>query len=344
MSFSFSRKRENKAMSVKKRITIVILLFVLMILVFLVGCNVGQYKMTVLEVFKTLFGQGDYYSNLALFEFRLPRLVLALLVGTGMGMAGVVMQNLLHNDLASPGTLGVSDGSGLFVTIYVALVKSKNSNPFILPILALCGGLLSAIIIFLLGSKRKQNLSPTRLIMTGVAMSAAYGALGTVMMYSLDRNQLEFLQRWQSGELWGTEWSYIAVLAVWVVLFGGIIYYKARTLNTINIGYDIAKGLGVNVKTEFIIFGICAVAISSASVAFGGNFFFLGLIGPHIARRLVGTNVKFLFPASAFVSAILILLADMLVMGVDIFINIPTGILVSILSVPYFIYLLIKES
>lgn len=338
------RKKKVDAISFKRKLIANIVLFIFVIIVFIIGCNVGQYKMDFITVIKTLFGFGDKYSNLVMFSFRLPRLCLALLVGAGMGMAGIVMQNLLHNDLASPGTLGVSDGSGLFVTLYVALIKSNNTNPILLPILALVGGLLSSVIIFLLSYKRKENLSPTRLILTGVAMSAFYGAIGTFLMYGLDKNQLEFLQRWQSGELWGTNWEYISVLSVWLIVFGSIIYYKSRVLNAINLGYDIAKGIGVNIKKEFIILAISAVAISSASVAFGGNFFFLGLIGPHIARKIVGTDTRFLIPSAAFISSILILVSDMLVMGVDIFVNIPTGIFVSIISVPYFIYLLIKEN
>ena len=327
----------------RRGIAINIVLVILLAVVFLIGCNVGQYKISVGEIFSTMFGGGTARSRLVLFEYRLPRLCRALLVGFGMGMSGVVMQDLLHNNLASPGTLGVSAGSGLFVTVYVAFVKSQSSNAILLPVLALAGGLVSAGIIFLLGSKRGQQMNPTRLIMTGVAVSSAYGAVSTFMMLLLDQSQLEFLQRWQAGELWGTQWRFIIVFAVWLLIFGGMTYYSARTLGVIGLGYDIARGLGVNVGRQFVYLSFCAVALSSASVAFGGNFFFLGLIGPHIARRLVGTDARLLLPASGMVAAMIVQVADSLVYGISLLANIPTGIIVSVLSVPYFLYLLMRS-
>lgn len=340
MTESLNRK---KLSPLKKGVYVNIVLTVLLLLVFLIGCNVGQYRMSIGKVLATLFGGGDRSSRLVLFEYRLPRLCLAILVGLGMGMSGVVMQDLLHNDLASPGTLGVSAGSGLFVTLYVALLKTQSGSAVLMPVLALAGGLLSAGLIFLFGTKRKQRIQPTRLIMTGVAMSSAYGAVSTFLMYILDQSQLEFLQRWQSGELWGTRWKYIVVFAIWLAVFGFLTFRQARTLNVINIGYDVARGLGVNVGRQFLFMSVCAVALSSASVAFGGNFFFLGLIGPHIARRLVGTDARVLMPASGIVAGIVVLLADMLVQGLSFLANIPTGVIVSVLSVPYFLYLLMRS-
>lgn len=318
-------------------------LLFLLIAVFLVGCNVGQYRMSVGEVLSTLFGGGTDLGRVILFEERLPRICLAVMVGLGMGMSGVVMQDLLHNDLASPGTLGVSAGSGLFVTLYVALIQGNGSSAVLMPILALFGGLLSAGLIFLFGTRRKQRLQPTRLIMTGVAMSSAYGAVSTFLMLIIDESRLEFLQRWQSGELWGTEWEYIVVFAVWLLLFGVMTYRQGRVLNVINVGYDVARGLGVNVGRQFLYLSVCAVALASASVAFGGNFFFLGLIGPHIARRLVGTDARVLMPASGIIAGIIVMLADMLVQGLEFLANIPAGIVVSVLSVPYFLYLLMRS-
>ena len=327
-----------------RRMRILFLLFLAQLVLLLLGCCLGQYAIPFPDVVKTLLGQGSARQRMVILEFRLPRLCLAILVGIGMGASGVIMQNLLHNDLASPGTLGVADGSSLFVTLYVALLSKEIDQPVLLPILALTGGLISSVIIYLLGTNRGKPISSTKLIMTGVAMGACYGAIGTFAMYVLDESQLEFIQRWQSGELWGTQWRYIAILAVWLAVFGFGAMYQAKTLNAIGLGYDLATGLGVNVKLSFLALSFLAVGMSSASVAFGGNFFFLGLIGPHIARRLVGTDTRYLLPASGFVSAVIILLADMLVQNVDFLINIPTGILISILSVPYFLYLLIRSA
>ena len=133
------------------------------------------------------------------------------------------------------------------------------------------------------------------------------------------------------------------ILAIWLLIFGAVLMWNAKTLNAINLGYDVATGLGVNVKASFTLLSFLAVGMSSAAVAFGGNFFFLGLIGPHIARRIVGTDTRFLIPAAGVTSAIIIVAANILVENVEIFINIPTGIFVSILAVPYFLYLLIRQ-
>ena len=326
----------------RARMLRILLLVVILAALGATGLCLGPYAMSLGDVASTLAGSGTPRHQMVIFDYRLPRVCLAVLVGIGMGASGVIMQNLLHNDLASPGTLGVADGSSLFVTLYVALIAKQVDQPVLLPVLALVGGLISAAIIYALGTKRKKPISSTKLVMTGIAMGACYGAIGTFAMYVLDESQLEFIQRWQAGELWGTQWPYIQILAVWLGGFGVITMLQAKTLNAINLGFDIAPGLGVNVKHAFLLLSFLAVGMSSAAVAFGGNFFFLGLIGPHIARRVVGTDARYLIPAAGVVSAAIILAADILVQNVEFLINIPTGIFVSILSVPYFLYLLMK--
>lgn len=343
---SILKEKSIKEKNRIKRIKIIILLLILFSL-FILGSLLGKYSLSLGDVFKTLFGFGSEESNKVIFQIRVPRLLLALLTGLLMGDSGVIMQNLLHNDLASPGTLGVSDGSTLFVTIYMTFMSTQSSNPFLMPILALLGGLISSGIIYLLSFKKGKKISPTRLVLTGVAISALYQAIGQFMVFIMDENKLAELQSWQAGELWAANTSrpylYILILFVWFLVFGGYALYKSRTLNAINLGYDVATGIGVATKKEFLVLSFIAVALSSAAVAFGGNFFFLGLIGPHIARRIVGHDAKYLIPTSGIVAGIMVMASNILVTDFDIFLNIPTGIFVSIISVPYFIYLLLKR-
>ncbi|MDY6062592.1 MAG: iron ABC transporter permease [Erysipelotrichaceae bacterium] len=330
-------------MLINKKAKTIVFLSILLLLLVVIGCSIGRYPLSFTEVVKTLIGQGTYRSNMVIFSLRLPKILLAIMVGIGMGISGTIMQRILHNDLASPGTLGVADGSSLFVTIYIALIAKNFNNPLLLPILAFMGGVLSAIIIFVLGTKNKKPISSIKLIMTGVAMSACYSAISIFIMYLLDETQLEFLYRWQAGDLWGSEWNYLIILGTWLSVFIVLAIYSAKILNVIGLGSEVAIGLGVKMKSTFIYLALIAIAMSSSVVAFGGNFFFLGLIGPHIAKKLIGIDALTLIPVSGIVSAIIIVAAIILVENVPIFINIPTGIIINILSVPYFLYLLIER-
>ncbi|PRX71408.1 ABC-type Fe3+-siderophore transport system permease subunit [Cohnella sp. SGD-V74] len=323
---------------------ILLLLTGLLLAIALVSMNVGKMNLTPAEVFNVLTGQGTDKQNLIVFEFRLPRMTLAILVGIGMSVAGAIMQTLLKNDLASPGTLGISSGSGLFVLLYVTLFAVKGFfAPFILPALAFAGGITAAGVIFLLAYRRGREISPTGLILTGVAVGSGYGALTLAITLKLDEKQYEFALRWQAGSLWGDDWKYISVLLPWIVAIGLYVFYKSRTLDTLNLGNNAASGLGVAIRREFIGLSLAAVALSSGSVALGGNFFFVGMISPHIARRLVGSGHRAMLPASGLVGAIIILLADTLGRTVSFGADVPTGIIITVLVAPYFLYLLSKH-
>ena len=178
--------------------------------------------------------------------------------------------------------------------------------------------------------------------MTGVALSSAYAAVGSFLTLLIDKHKLERLQRWQAGELWGTDWPYILILLLWLLVFGSLAYRKSLSLNVLQLGFDLSIGLGLEVRRAFLGLAFYAVALAAGAVSFGGNFFFLGLIGPHIARKLVGTDARLLLPAAGLVSALLVMAADSLVQNLSVLANIPTGIVISVLSVPYFLYLLIR--
>ena len=329
----------------KQGIMMLILMSILILLLIIVSINSGKMNLSVLEVFQVIIGKGTQKQNLIVFEFRLPRIILAILVGVGMGASGCIMQSLLRNDMASPGTLGISSGSGLFVLVFVLMFASKGiSSAVALPLLAFIGGLTAAALIFLLSYRKGNEISPTGLILTGVALSSGYGAITTLLTLKLDQNQMDFMQRWSAGSLWGSEWKYIMILAPWTLILLIYVIYKSRVLNALHLGNQTATGLGVAVKSEFLGLSIAAVALSSGSVALGGNFFFVGMISPHMARKLVGPNHKLLLPASCLSGAILILLADTITRTISLGTDVPTGIVITVLSTPYFLYLLSKSN
>ncbi|WP_328802616.1 iron ABC transporter permease [Paenibacillus sp. LX16] len=326
-------------------ISIILLLVVLTLLVAVLSMNVGKMNLSPLEVFKVIMGEGTSKQNLIVFDFRLPRIVLSILVGIGMGISGCIMQSLLKNDMASPGTLGISSGSGLFVLMYITLFASEGLlSPILLPGLAFAGGLTAAFLIFMFAFRRGRDISPTGLILTGVAMGSGYSALSLMLTLRLDKQQYDFALRWQAGDLWGDDWSYIMVLLPWVLIICFYVFYRSNTLNTLNLGNQTASGLGVAIKREFIGLTIAAVALASGSVALGGNFFFVGMVSPHLARKLVGPNHKLLLPTTALVGALVILIADTITRTISFGADIPTGIIITILVTPYFLYLLSKAS
>jgi ABC-type Fe3+-siderophore transport system permease subunit len=324
---------------------ILALLVFIMVAIAVISINSGKMSLSILEVLQVILGKGTDKQNLIIFEFRLPRIVLAVLVGIGMGASGCIMQSLLRNDMASPGTLGISSGSGLFVLIFVVMFASKGtSSAFVLPLLAFVGGMTAAGLIFVLSYRRGRDISPTGLILTGIALSSGYGALTTLLTLKLDQNQMDFMQRWGAGSLWGDDWRYLAVLAPWTFILILYVIYKSRILNTLHLGNETATGLGVAVKPEFLGLSIAAVALASGGVALGGNFFFVGMISPHMARKIVGPNHKFLLPASCLTGAILILFADTITRSISLGTDVPTGIVITVLSTPYFLYLLGKSN
>ncbi|MEK4881708.1 MULTISPECIES: FecCD family ABC transporter permease [Paenibacillus] len=319
-------------------------LIILLIAGAILSLNMGKVSLNPLEVFQVLLGKGPEEHNLVVYKFRLPRIVLAILVGFGMALAGAVMQALLRNDLADPGMLGISSGSGLMVLLIISTVSIQGAAiTLLLPSMAFLGGLLAAALIYVLAYRKRRMISSTRLVLTGVAINMGFSALSLFLTLKLDDQKYEFAQRWQAGYLWGDKWSYISLLAPWVLLLFAYILSNFRTLNVLVLGNEISIGLGVAVKKKFLRLAIAAVGIASGCVALGGSIFFIGLISPHVARKLVGHDYKVLLPTSALIGALLLLVADTIARTVSFKSDIPAGIIVTMLSVPYFLYLLMRS-
>jgi iron complex transport system permease protein len=334
------RKRKTAA---RNRI-VVLLLIVLLFLSFLISINTGHTRLAPADTARILFGGGTDRENLILFQFRLPRIVISVLVGAGLALSGCIIQGVAQNALADPGLLGINAGAGLMVILFVLFFGSRSFEAvFTLPFIALLGAGTAAVAVYMLSHKKGEGTEPLRLVLTGIAVQAGISSLTTVLVVKLDETQFNFVASWQAGSIWGSNWNFVLALMPWLLVVIPFILSKSRVLDILNLGDEIAGGLGVSVEKERRGLLAAAVALAASSVAVGGNISFAGLIAPHLARRLVGPGNRILIPVCAITGAALVSAADTAARVIVQPSEIPTGIMAAIIGAPYFLYLLISN-
>jgi iron complex transport system permease protein len=321
------------------------ILFLLLLFIFMISLNTGASRMSPLEVAETLVGMGTAKQELILLEFRLPRMLIAVLAGAGLALSGCIIQTISRNPLADPGLLGISTGAGVMVVLYLSLFPTGTDAPALfLPFLAFIGGALSAVLVFGLSYEKQQGLLLGRLVLTGVAVAAGLSALMTVLSLRLSRELYQFVAVWLTGSIWGATWEYVWALLPWILVLFVFVYYKACVLDVLSFGETIATGLGVSVTKEQIQLLAAAVALAAASVSISGGIGFIGLIAPHLARRLIGAHHVYVLPASALLGACLLLGADTVGRAILPPSEIHAGIVVAIVGAPYFLYVLVRST
>jgi iron complex transport system permease protein len=313
-------------------------------LAFLISMNTGIIRLSPLDVVKTLVGNGTDRQELILFDFRLPRIMISLLMGIGLAVSGCILQGLTRNALADPGILGINSGAGLTVILFVSFYPDNEAVPvFLIPFLALIGAGSTAVLIYVMAYNKRDGLTPLRLVLSGIGISAGIVSATLVLSIRLDPADYQFVSTWLAGSIWGTSWKYVLALLPWLLIWLPVSFFKARVLNILHLEENTAIGLGIQVNRERFILLFAAVALAGACVAVGGSIGFVGLIAPHLARRLVGPKHEYLLPASALTGALLVIVSDTLARSVVEQTEIPTGIVVAILGAPYFLYLLAKS-
>ena len=332
-----STKKKNKA------VVTAIILLVLLIIIFLLSLNTGLIKIDPLTVINTFLGNGSEQDELLLLEFRLPRIVIAVLIGMGLAVSGTVLQGVVKNPLADPGIIGINAGAGLAVMIFVIYFSTELGNSvFIMPIVAFIGAGITAVVIYAFSYKKDEGGSPIRLILVGVAVAAGISALMIVLTLRIDPESYSFVATWLAGSIWGTSWNFVLALLPWLVILIPFVYFKSRVLDVMNLGDATAVSLGMNLERERRWLLAAAVALAAASVSVSGAIGFVGLIAPHMTRRLVGETHKYVIPIAALIGAVLVLTADTLGRLILQPAEIPTGVVVAIIGAPYFLYLLAK--
>ncbi|MED1864125.1 iron ABC transporter permease [Fictibacillus nanhaiensis] len=316
----------------------------LLIAVFIISVATGFASLTPSELFRTIIGQGTPRENLILFEFRLPRIFVAILAGMGLAVSGAILQSITKNPLSDPGILGINAGAGLMVVVYIMFFTVETTSfLYVLPLFALFGGMVTAFVIYIMSYIKGEGVEPTRLVLVGVGLAAAlYGATLTLST-RLDMEDYSFMANWMAGRIWGDDWTFVLSLLPWILLLIPYTMFKSNVLNTLNLHENVSVGVGVNVSRERISLIMISVALASASVAVSGGIAFVGLMAPHIARSLVGPRHQVFLPVAALIGGILLLAADTIGRVVLDPSGIPAGIIVTIIGAPYFMYLLAKK-
>ncbi|GEK33773.1 FecCD family ABC transporter permease [Kurthia sibirica] len=322
--------------------------FLLLLMMMFLSINAGFIKIPFDEVIDVLFGNGTEDNILTIFDFRLPRIFMAALVGMGIAVSGAILQGITRNPLADPGVLGINAGAGLGVVLYMfflqgsAFMAQGFLSIFLMPIVALCGAFLAATVIYVLAWK-KNAVNPTRMLLVGIGINAFCGALLIVFQLKMDPMDFTKALVWLAGTIWGSNWTFVWALTPWLVVLIPLAVYKAKVLDIMTLSEASAISVGLHINRERRNFLLIAVTLAGVCVAVGGGITFLGLIAPHIVRKLIGANHKKVLPLSALFGAIILVMADMLGRVVMSPLEIPVGIVVAIIGAPYFVYLLVKN-
>ena len=299
--------------------------------------TVGSVNLSFGEIISALINDDNKMVTTIVYKMRLPRNILAVLVGANLAVSGVLLQSVMKNPLADPGITGVSTGASV-AAIIILLVAPQFTN--ILPIAAFIGGAIACMLVFLMAYK--NGLKPGRIVLAGVAINTILGGVISYLstMYS-DRIQSAML--WLNGSLATKTWADVEMLFVYSIVGIIVSLLLIRSANVLQLGDDAATNLGFNVNLTRLLISIVAVFLAATSTAVVGVISFVGLIVPHISRMLMGSDHKFTIPFSIILGSMVLLVADTLGRTIGGAVEIPVGVIMSIVGGPFFLYLLRKR-
>jgi iron complex transport system permease protein len=332
----------------RKRLFLIVGLLLLIICV-IIAAQSGPIKIPFVDVIRYIFTFDTNGTGGVIWNIRMVRIVGALFAGAGLAVAGVVMQCILRNPLASPFTLGISSAAAFgasFAIIFLGAGSSMTSivsinNPYVTTICAFLFSLLATGSILLL--TRVTRVSAETMILAGVAISVMFSAGLSFMQYIATDSQLGNIVAWTFGDMGKAAWSWNALILLVFLPVALYFFYKRWDYNALNAGEDTAKGLGVNTERERILGMVLTSVLSAVIVSFFGIIAFIGLLGPHIARMIIGSDHRYLIPLSIILGAIFLIIADGVGQVILYPSVVPVGIITSMLGGPLFIYLLIRR-
>ena len=330
----------------RRNVAIIAALVAACVLVAFAALASGASDMGLLDSAQALFGFGSSQDVMTVRSIRLPRVVCAIVAGAGLALAGAALQSVLENPLASASTVGISQGAAFGATVAILLIipsfagSSTNVGMGTIALFAFAGAMASSLIVLLFS--RLGFSSPESIILVGVALSALWAGASTIIQYFSDDLELTKVIFWQFGDLGRATWSQIGLMALLGTACAAYFFANRWNYNALQNGGHVAGGLGVDVKRTRVLGVVVASLMAAVMVSFVGLINFIGLIAPHIARRFVGDDYRFLLPASLVLGSIIMLASDLAARMVISPIILPIGAITSFLGAPLFLYLLYR--
>ena len=318
----------------KFKVSFIVIALIVLLATILVSLKLGSVNITFKELISGLFS-GQSEGNIGIIkDLRMPRVIIAVLVGANLAIAGVLLQSVIRNPLADPYITGISSGACVVTVFFMVFIPSVTN---LRPIFGFFGGLVCCVIIYFMAYK--NGLSPIRIVLAGAACNALLSGLSSMITVSAGLGSSN-IQKWMMGSLATVNWSNVNILLVYSVI--GIIaaLLLSKVCNILALGSKNARSLGFNSDLYMIIVTAVAVFLASISTAIAGIISFVGLVVPHVCRIIIGSDHKYLIPCSGILGGFLVLFADTvgrMAMRPN---EIPVGVVTAILGAPFFLYLL----
>ena len=320
------------------RMSVVISLGIIALLSMIISLVFGSAHVTLGNIWHTLWAtELTTTQDMVIWNIRLPRNVVAALVGASLAVAGAILQAVMKNPLADPQIVGVSSGAGLAGVIILILFPGYD---YLVPMVAFIGAMGAALMVYALAWKK--GIRPSRIILAGVAVAAFLGSgISALLVFYGDRVQGALL--WMVGGLAARSWPQVYVLLPYTIVGLVLAFFGAKRLTILSLGDETAKGLGLPVEqTRFTMTAVAAL-LAAGAVSIAGLIGFVGLVIPHIVRLIIGNDYAYLLPGSAFLGAIVLVISDTIGRVIVSPIEIPVGIIMAFFGAPFFLYLLRRD-
>lgn len=325
------------------RWTIMITILVLALFVTIVAClSIGVISIPLNQVITVLLGGGSEMERFVIINLRLPRIILAAIVGASLAIAGATMQGLFRNPMASPSVLGISSGAAFGASLAIVLGISWTSGAFAIPAMAFIFSFVTLFLVYAVSRNRSGYVPVETLLLAGIAIGSLFSALVSAMQYFAG-DQLSGVVFWMMGGLDEATWDQVLISITPVILGASVIMVLSRDLNAMMVGEEQAGNLGINVNQVRLVLLLAASLVTAMAVSVSGVIGFVGLIIPHVVRILVGPDHRILLPASVISGALFLILTDTLARTIIAPAELPVGIITSLLGAPFFIYLLMSR-